>query len=479
MLLKNIKDLAKDTSIYGVGKVIGQVVGFFLIPLYTSYFTAADYGILAILGVSITTLSLVMTYAMDSAAYKYVGLSKEPEEMERYAFNAHAFVMVAAMIPTLIVWYAADWFSLSLLENGQLIHFIWISYAACLFSTISCIPRAVLRIQRRAKTVALASLINVFISIVITVGLVVVFETGILGAIIGNAAGNLSASLILSMNVKLWKIQPIDINIQKELIVYAAPMLPHKVFAFLIPLYAQIALKNKLDLSTLGLYALALKFTVPYVTFISMFQQAWAPYKFEILRKDTEPVQKFRSLTDLYVLFSITIYVLIATVGQFGLELMATKEFHQASQYLPIMALIPFCHGLYFIFGTGNEFADSPIWKPVISGVAIISFVLLIELNSNPSIWTIAGSIALSYLIMAIGNLIYARTLFKINYNWRFLIPLIFGIPFLVTFLSFQLLNSEYRYINLFVLAIFVIFVILALVRMNFKTINYKKLMNT
>ena len=53
MLKKRILDIVKDSSIYGVSKVLGQAISFFLIPLYTSYLTPNDYGILNIFGLLI------------------------------------------------------------------------------------------------------------------------------------------------------------------------------------------------------------------------------------------------------------------------------------------------------------------------------------------------------------------------------------------------------------------------------------------
>jgi dTDP-glucose pyrophosphorylase len=45
MLKNRLKDILKDSSIYGISKILGQVISFFLIPLYTSYLNPSDYGV--------------------------------------------------------------------------------------------------------------------------------------------------------------------------------------------------------------------------------------------------------------------------------------------------------------------------------------------------------------------------------------------------------------------------------------------------
>jgi O-antigen/teichoic acid export membrane protein len=476
-VIKNLKDLAKDTSIYGLSKVISRVAGFFLIPVYTAFFSEVDYGILTLLGTSVVALQLVLTFAMDSAAYKFVGLSKNDSDVRKYAFNANAFVLFLTFVCSTIIVFTTHDIAELLLDNYRLDALIKVSYLACVFSVLSSIPRAVLRIKRKAKLVALSSVVNVFTSISFSLLLIIVFEYGIMGALIGNALGSLSSLIILSWNVKIWDIKTFDFKVQQQMLTYAAPMFPHKAFAFFIPFYAQISLKSNLDFATLGIYALALKFVIPYTTFIGMFQQAWAPYKFEILRNDENPARKFRRLTDVYVLISVVIYVLIATLGQIALEVMATQQFDKASQYIPIVALIPLFQGLYFIFGTGNEFAKSPVWKPVISGISVLLFLSVILFIKPISIWTIAGGVALSFLAMAIGNYTYAQTLFKIEYNWRLILPLVIVIPLALTFMSNFVYTYTFRYLALITIAITAVLIVIARIRLSFGTLNIKEIL--
>ena len=43
--------LVKDSIIYGLGQILSRFIGFLLLPLFTSYLTPQDYGIIAILGI--------------------------------------------------------------------------------------------------------------------------------------------------------------------------------------------------------------------------------------------------------------------------------------------------------------------------------------------------------------------------------------------------------------------------------------------
>jgi O-antigen/teichoic acid export membrane protein len=51
-MYKKLKKALKHTVIYSLGNISTKLVGFILLPLYTSYLSPAEYGILGLLEVS-------------------------------------------------------------------------------------------------------------------------------------------------------------------------------------------------------------------------------------------------------------------------------------------------------------------------------------------------------------------------------------------------------------------------------------------
>jgi O-antigen/teichoic acid export membrane protein len=52
MANREIKFLLKHSSIYGIGTIVGQAVGFILLPLYTRYLTPTDYGVATLIDIT-------------------------------------------------------------------------------------------------------------------------------------------------------------------------------------------------------------------------------------------------------------------------------------------------------------------------------------------------------------------------------------------------------------------------------------------
>ena len=64
-MFKDIKQVMKDSVLYGIGNVAVKLVGFILIPLYTDaeYFSTADYGLMGLLEV---TSQIFFIFRVDS-----------------------------------------------------------------------------------------------------------------------------------------------------------------------------------------------------------------------------------------------------------------------------------------------------------------------------------------------------------------------------------------------------------------------------
>lgn len=426
MLVNRLKDIAKDSSIYGLSKVLGQAVSFFLIPLYTTYLSPEDYGILSILGLASVSFGIFMTFGIDSATYRYVGMNNDEEIQKKYVTNAQILTSISILFFLFILILFANPINTFTLNSTSPLMYLFLAVGNAVFSSISSIPRAFLRINRKVKVIAISSLINVFASIGFTMIFVVVLKYGVAGALLGNLLGTLISSLYIVSFTNIPKFTDYNWQLSKELIYYCLPTLPTQLFAFAIPLYSQWSVKQLLSLNELGLYAVGLKFTLPLTLVLGMFQQAYAPYKFQILKEDKDPKKTFSKIMNLFVIGFGMAVLFISFFGGDILKLMTSSSYHQASNYVFYIALIPFAQGLYFMFSAGLEFAKSPIYRPFISGAGLLTVLLCNHwLISQFGVQGAALSIILSWLVMAIGNLVYAHKLYPIKYNWLIILSIV------------------------------------------------------
>ena len=67
----SIKNLGKESLIYGTGHVLARLVTFFLLPIYTNVFTPEEYGVISLAYAFIGIALMVYRYGMDNALMKY------------------------------------------------------------------------------------------------------------------------------------------------------------------------------------------------------------------------------------------------------------------------------------------------------------------------------------------------------------------------------------------------------------------------
>ena len=77
---KLLKKLVSQTAIYGLSSIVGRLLNYLLVPIYTRVFTATQYGAVTELYSYIGFLMVLYTYGMETAYFRYVKESEHPSE---------------------------------------------------------------------------------------------------------------------------------------------------------------------------------------------------------------------------------------------------------------------------------------------------------------------------------------------------------------------------------------------------------------
>ena len=62
----SVKSLAKDTAIYGMSSIVGRFLNWCLVPLYTHFFPADEYGVVTLVYSVVALLLVILTYGMET-----------------------------------------------------------------------------------------------------------------------------------------------------------------------------------------------------------------------------------------------------------------------------------------------------------------------------------------------------------------------------------------------------------------------------
>src|SRR5690349_16308978 len=66
-----LKKLARQTAVYGLSSIVGRLLNYFLVPLYTRIFLPQEYGIVTELYAYASFLMILLTFGMETTFFRF------------------------------------------------------------------------------------------------------------------------------------------------------------------------------------------------------------------------------------------------------------------------------------------------------------------------------------------------------------------------------------------------------------------------
>ena len=145
-----LKELTKDTAIYGISTIIGRFLGFLLTPFYTNVLLPGDYGIFSNVYAYIAFINILFIYGMDAAYMKFASVSEEVDRKRKVFSTSYLFVAGTSLLFCLVLYFVMNPMKslMELPEKFSSIYFYFIGIL--LLDTLALIPFADLRLKRKA-----------------------------------------------------------------------------------------------------------------------------------------------------------------------------------------------------------------------------------------------------------------------------------------------------------------------------------------
>ena len=107
------KQLAKNTVILLIGKIFTQFLSFFLLPLYTRFLPASDYGLVDLLLTYISLIAPVVTVQQEMATFRFLidarDNDKKKAKIIKTSFRNSLVRLLIFAVPCLAVALVIKW----------------------------------------------------------------------------------------------------------------------------------------------------------------------------------------------------------------------------------------------------------------------------------------------------------------------------------------------------------------------------------
>jgi len=427
-MLKTLKNLTKDTFTYGFASVLGQIIGFLLLPIYTTHLSTKDYGVMAMITFISMFFAPLANMGVTNAIFRRFNLHKEEELQVTSLSIGSIFVLVSSLVLLTIGFVFSKEITYLLVDDIKYQSLIKLSLITAFFVSVGQVFTVVLRAKRKVTQIAIVRITELLITVGFAIYFVVILKLEVEGIVKAGLIGSIFGFLIqYVLCFSLIKFR-VDVTELKELLKYGLPFLPHRLLAHGSNFLSLYFIKEFIGLSETGLYNIALRFTLPLAFIIGSVQSAWVPIKFQIHRVEGEKSALiFRQLISFYFIIITLLFTGVIILGPELLRLMTVIEYHSAVYLLPFVLLVPFSKGIYFMFGTGFEFTNNTKPMPLISGSGIIALIVITYFLHTPfGVYGIIIGLIASWLTMAIVMRYFAIKRFYVPINFKLIAQLFF-----------------------------------------------------
>lgn len=422
-MFDKLKELSKDTAIYGISTMIGRFLNFILVPFYTNIFSPDDYGIVIIIYSYLAILNIIFIYGLDSAFLKYAAFKDIGDDKDNFSTPYISVLVTSLIFSSIIILLGNNITSWIEIPSGY-VNLIYFSSAIVFVDSIAVLPFLKLRLEREAKKFAAIKILNIVANIILNVVLIVILKWGIVAIFISNLiASVLSLAMVSPTIVKYFKIS-FHLMLFKRLIRFGLPYLPAGLAIMLVQVIDVPILKKLTDLSTVGVYKANYKLGIFMMLFVNMFHYAWQPF-FLQNAKEKNAKQMFSKVMTYFTLTGTTLLVIltlfiddIVKINFWGFSILG-YEYWSGLNIVPIILLGYLFNGFYVIFSAGIYIEEKTIYAPIVAGAgAVANIVSNLLLIPYFNILGAAFATLISYAVMALGYYIVTQKYYRIEYEY-------------------------------------------------------------
>ena len=295
----SIKRLLGQTAIYGLSSIVGRLLNYLLVPLYTNeaiFKNPADYGVVSDLYAWVAFLIVFLSFGMETAFFRFLQGSDDKEKVFSNSFLTVLGINIFFYLG--LLYFNNDIASLMLYEGHN--EYIVLLGAIVCIDAVAAIPLARLRSEERALRFTVVQLSSIGVNVGLNLILLLGFfnparpEEGILFILIANLCASL-IKIILVYDVISKVILKIDWILVRQLVKYSFPLVIAGFAGIINETLDRVLLKqllyyegNSLEYATaqVGVYSACYKLAMLVTILLQAYRYAAEPFFFAQLKNE-------------------------------------------------------------------------------------------------------------------------------------------------------------------------------------------------
>lgn len=409
-----------QSSIYSLGSMSQTVLTIILLPLYTRYLSPADFGILALMDLTILLITRLIVPPVDNALGRYYYKPEYSEKRGLLLFNLLLVMLAKAFLFALVYWFSSGLLLNLLFEgNPELLYVVQLYGVILVTECISAFLLTYIRLREVAKYFVFLSLSKLLLSTGLIVYLLTVLDLGVLSVIYGQIFG---ASFLTVMTLPFVLRESkfrIALGVVKEPLKFGYPLVISGYSNLLLDSGDRYMLNMFSSVSNVGLYAFGYRIAGLLNTILIVpLNQAIFPMIYQKEENPAEQREFIATAATYYYFVGIFMALGLSLAAREAIMLLAAPEFWPAWTVVPIIALS------YVQLGLGRFFKWGALLRNKsyhVSAMVLASALLNIGLNFFMiPLWGILGAALatlIAYIFWNTLTLYYSAKFYKLYFD--------------------------------------------------------------
>ena len=407
------KKLGKNTLWMLVGNFATKLLSFFLVPLYTTYLSTADYGVADLMTTTVSLLSPILTIAASEGILRFT-LNKENDTRQVLSLSvtigAIGFVVLICVSPILRNYVAFK-------------DYYWLFLIYYLLYNLLWIVQQYTKGINHVKHYAISGFLSTIGCVVSNICFLTVLKIGIIGFLYAQILACAVPVVYLIIREKLyqkmvlpWKI---PVALLRKYLVYCLPLIPNQLSWWINNSSDKYILNFYWGLSFTGIYSVAYKIPTILNVVGGIFASSWQISSIENFGSNESKrfyASVYKKYFSLFACVSSGIILFIKVLA----KLLFAKDFFEAWPYAALLVLASLVQAMGQFYETIYICAMKPtsLLGTTLLAAAVntgLNFVLIPKLGAyGAALATFAG-----YTAMYIVRIVDSRRIFTFDVDHK------------------------------------------------------------
>ena len=345
--MNKLKLFIENFLVYGLGGIISKIIPLIMVPIVTRLMPSTDYfGLSDLSNTVVSFASAFAVMGMCDAMYRMFFEKEDDEYKKNICSTAFTFTLFTSVVVYLFLIVFKKQIAQYFFSDTKYAYIVYLSAMAALVGTTNSIISAPTRMQNKRKIFLVTNTVSPLLSYAISIPMLLAGYYTIalpLAAVVSGATMELAFWI---MNKEWFSLRRFDMNLLKQLLVIAIPLLPNFLIYWVFNSCDKVMITNMIGIGAAGIYSVGSKLGHASQLIYTAFAGGWQFFAFSTMKEDNQVKSNSMIFEYLGIIsFAATAFICVLSYPIF--QILFTEQYLSGYIVAPYLFLAPLLQMLF------------------------------------------------------------------------------------------------------------------------------------